>query len=443
MLKLKAILHVVKYRIRSIIDTTFEPKSEIGASRVNVAASNYTTGIINGIIGGNFLTGLMLLLCADDMVMGTITMIGFIGNTLQILSPVILEKFESRKRVLIIGKGISYLLNIVVISSLSLADINYQFRLNLIIIVILLGSVNNAIISPGLSVWHIKSIPDNNRVQYFSFFSITNGILQYVIVLGFSGLVDTFKENGNEIKGLLLLRIFALLLATLDIYFLTKIKEYPNKRNRTSISLKQILINPFKQKKYLITVFIVCLWSFPANIPGPYFTIYMLKSLEVKYSYLNLINMLNIPLLILFTPLWSRRIRKTTWFKALYFSMGLYLLHYLGLTMVAKETLYYIYPLSMIFAFICAPGINIVFANAPYINLPESDQTNYVGFYAAMSNLAAFAGAFVGKKFIELTEGKFIRILNIEIQNKQYILIFTAILMALSAYLIKRLQRIK
>lgn len=132
MLKLKAILHVVKYRIRSIIDTTFEPKSEIGASRVNVAASNYTTGIINGIIGGNFLTGLMLLLCADDMVMGTITMIGFIGNTLQILSPVILEKFESRKRVLIIGKGISYLLNIVVISSLSLADINYQFRLNLI-----------------------------------------------------------------------------------------------------------------------------------------------------------------------------------------------------------------------------------------------------------------------------------------------------------------------
>ena len=215
MLKLKAILHVVKYRIRSIIDTTFEPKSEIGASRVNVAASNYTTGIINGIIGGNFLTGLMLLLCADDMVMGTITMIGFIGNTLQILSPVILEKFESRKRVLIIGKGISYLLNIVVISSLSLADINYQFRLNLIIIVILLGSVNNAIISPGLSVWHIKSIPDNNRVQYFSFFSITNGILQYVIVLGFSGLVDTFKENGNEIKGLLLLRIFALLLATL------------------------------------------------------------------------------------------------------------------------------------------------------------------------------------------------------------------------------------
>ena len=60
-----------------------------------------------------------------------------------------------------------------------------------------------------------------------------------------------------------------------------------------------------------------------------------------------------------------------------------------------------------------------------------------------MSNLAAFAGAFVGKKFIELTEGKFIRILNIEIQNKQYILIFTAILMALSAYLIKRLQRIK
>lgn len=441
MIQIRKIFRVVKYKIRNVINTTFEPSSEVGASRVNVAASSYTAGIINSIVGGNFFTGLMLLLNADDMVMGTITMIGFIGNTLQILSPLIFERFEKRKKILIIGKGITYLLNIAIIGFLSLADINYQIRLTLIMVVLLFVSVFNALLAPGISIWHIKSIPDNNRIQYFSFFSITNGIIQYVVILGVSRVIDNLKGNGNELQGLQLLRVFALILAVLDLYFLTKIKEYPNTRDKTPVNLKQILVNPFKQKKYLITVFIVCLWSFSANIPGPYYSIYLLKNLEVKYSFLNLINMLNIPLLILFTPLWSRRIRKTSWFKTLYFSIGMYLLHYLGLAFVVKETLYYVFPISLIFAFIFAPGINIVFANAPYINIPEFGQTNYIGFYSAMSNFAAFAGALVGQQFIKYTEGIYIQIFGMTMQNKQYILFLSATTMAISAFIIKRLQK--
>lgn len=441
MFKLKTVIYAVISQAKKIINTTFEPGSEIGASRVNVAASSYTTNAIANIVGGNFLTGLLLLLNADDMVMGTITMIGFIGNTLQALSPIIIEKFEKRKKILIIGRGIYYLLNIAVISTLSVADINYQVRLALIMVVMFFVSVLNAVLAPAISIWHIKSIPDKNRLQYFSFFSTTNGIMQYAIILGASSIVDSFKEKGNEMYGLQLLRIVALLLAVLDIYFMTKIKEYPNISNKASISLKQILINPFKQKKYLVSVLTACLWSFPANIPGPYYSIYMLKNLGVKYSYLNLINMLNIPMLLLFTPIWSRRLRKKSWFNTLYFSMAIFLVHYIGLALVSEETLYYLYPLSMIFGFVFAPGINIVYANLPYINLPESEQTNYIGFYSAMSNLAAFAGAFAGKKFIELTNGKTIHIFNMVLQNKQYLLFFTAIMMAISACIIKKLQR--
>jgi len=58
-----------------------------------------------------------------------------------------------------------------------------------------------------------------------------------------------------------------------------------------------------------------------------------------------------------------------------------------------------------------------------------------------MSNLAAFAGTFTGKKFIECTNGKNVYIFNMVLLNKQYILFFTAIMMALSAFIIKKLQR--
>ncbi len=441
MAKLKTLLAAFQNKMRYSINSVFDPKSEMGASRMHVAASNYTSGIIANIVGGNFFTGLLLLLHADDLMMGTVTMIGFIGNTLQILSPLIIERVEKRKKFLIVGKSILYILNIAVISLVSVSGIQYQAKLIAIMIVILVVNIFNAILSPGVSVWHIKSIPESLRVKYFSFYSLTNGVIQYIIVLSLSKLVDVFKENGNEMLGLQLLRIFALLLAVLDIYFLLKVKEYPNVKRDASLNIKRIFIDPFRQKKYLITVFIACLWSFSANIPGPYYTVYMLKDLNVQYSYLNLINMLNIPLIILFTPMWSRRIRETSWFKTLYFAMGIYLVHYFGLAFVTRETLLYLYPLTMIFAFIFAPGINIVFANAPYINLPEANQTNYIGFYASMSNLAAFAGTSFGRELIKDTEGMNVNFLGMTMQNKQYILLITALVMLVSVYIIKILQK--
>lgn len=437
---MKNMLSTFQKKIRISIDSIFEPKSEMGASRVNITASNYTTGVINNVIGGNFLTGLLLLLKADDIMLGTIVMIGFVGNIFQIMSPLIIERFEKRKKILIIGKCMIHFLNIVVISSISMLSVDYRTKLTAIMVVILTVSIFNAILNPGISVWQIKSIPESFRVKYFSFFNLTNGIIIYAVVMGLSKLADVFKQAGDEMLGLLLLRAFALLLAVLDIYFLLKVKEYPNIRGGSTVNLKQILINPFKQKKYLITVLIACLWCFSANIPGQYFTAYLLKNLNVQYSYLNLINMLNIPLLIIFTPFWSRRIKNTSWFRTLYFSMGFYLINFCGLAFVTKETLYYLFPLSMVFAFIFAPGINIVFSNAQYINIPETDQTNYIGFYAAMCNLAGFAGAYLGREFIKNTEGININILGTIMQNKQYILLGTAVIMLISVYFIKLLQ---
>lgn len=441
MLNFKNVLWTLRHSLENLIEEVFEPGTEIGASRVNVTASSYTSTVITGITGGNFLTGLLLLLKADDAMLGMVTMIGFIGNTLQMLSPLVLERFEKRKRILIVGKCVVHLLNIAVIGTISILWTDDRLKITAITAAIMAISLLNAILSPGISIWHIKSIPENRRVKFYSFFNLTNVVIQYAIVLGLSKVADIFKAAGNELLGLMLLRAIALMLAVLDICFLLKVREYPNKREEGALNLKEVLLSPLKQKKYLVTVVIAFLWCFSANIPGPYYTAYLLKDLNIDYSYLNLVNMLNIPLLFIFTPFWSRRIRKTSWFRALCLSMGAYLLNYCGLAFVTKDNLFYLFPLSMILAFIFAPGINIVFANAPFINIPEANQTNYIGFYAAMSNFAAFAGAMLGRSFIQGTEGFGVKVLGTNMQNKQYILLLTAAVMAVSVFIIALLQR--
>jgi hypothetical protein len=413
---------------------------EFAVNRKNITISNYSSGVVNNLIGGNFFIGLLLLMKADDSYMGLITMAGLIGNLLQVLSPLLLERFQSRKKLLIYVRAIIYFFNIVVISIVSLMPVTNGIKLMLVLMIILFINFINAVTAPGFAVWHIKSIPEKVRADYFSFFSITNGIIIYTVILSFSKIVDYFKASGNELQVLLILRILTLLFCVVDIYFLFKIKEYPNQRSEGKLNFVSIFVTPFKEKKYLITVFIACLWNYSANIPGPYFTVYMLKDLGVSYSFLNLINMFNIPVLIFLTPLWRKRINATSWFKTLYLAMGLFLLSYIGLSFVTKNTLV-LFPIAVIFSFLVAPGINLVFANIPFINIPEKDQTNYIGFFATMNNLAALLGVLTGKEFIKHTEGIKISLLGIEMQNKQYVLILTAFAMLIAVVLIYLMQR--
>ena len=87
-------------------------KDEMTLSRRNIMFSNYTGGVVNNLIGGNFFTGLLILMNADDSFMGLITMAALLGNLIQVLSPLLLERFKRRKRLLIISRGLIYLFNI-------------------------------------------------------------------------------------------------------------------------------------------------------------------------------------------------------------------------------------------------------------------------------------------------------------------------------------------
>jgi len=436
--KLKTTLNRINVKLSSFVK--YNSEDEKAVNRKYIALASYAAETTNNLIGGAFLTGFLLLMNADDSFMGLITMAGLIGNLLQVLSPLLLERFQNRKKLLLFSRATIYFFNIIVIGSIPYFGYSDNTKLIFVISVILLLNVISAIFAPGFSVWHIKSIPQKVRAQFFSFYRITSGIIVYTIILVSSGIVDNYKIIGNELKGLLILRIVAILTAVIDLYFQSKIKEYPNEKPNVKINLVSIFVLPFKEKKYLITVLIACLWSFSASIPGPYYTIYLLKDLNVKYSFLNFINMLNIPVLIFFTPVWSRIIQRTSWFRVLYISMGLYTIYYISLCFVNTGSLL-LYPFAVIYAFIIAAGINLTFSNIPYINIPSGNQTNFIGFYATMNNLAALLGVMIGKEFIRMTEGRIIKIFNTEMQNKQYILILTATIMIICTYVIYVLQK--
>ena len=135
----------IKKKIRKNLDI----KDELTFSRRNIMFSNYTGGVINNLIGGNFFTGLLILMNADDSLMGLITMAALFGNLLQVLSPLFLERFKSRKKILITCRGIIYLFNILIIGIVPYLPINNKVKLMMILAFILFINLLNAIIAPG------------------------------------------------------------------------------------------------------------------------------------------------------------------------------------------------------------------------------------------------------------------------------------------------------
>lgn len=412
----------------------------ISNDRVRLLTCNYTSNIIANLVGGTFWTGFLLLLNADDAFIGTLSMISTAANMLQFLAPLFLERFTRRKPIIIAMRGLMYFLNVLFIGLIPLFPADSQLKLTMVAISVLVVNITSAMIAPGISIWHIQSVPGNVRQYYYAVITMTVGAVVALCNLAGSKLVDVFTVRGMEYQGFMILRCIAAALCIVELILYAKIREYPYESSGSTFSIKDLFTEPFRHPKYLYTVAVVFLWCFAANIPGSYYTVYLLRDLEVSYSYITVISTLNVPIVLLLTPLWRRVLSRFGWFKTLYVSMAVYLLHHILLALVTKSTMFF-YPLSQILAFVFAIGINLSFTGIPYVNMPEKNQTVFIGFYSSISNLAALLGVTLGKYFVLFTEEMNINIFGFALRNKQALVLLTSGMLALAAMGIRLIDR--
>lgn len=399
--------------------------------RARLVCCNYTANIIANFIGGSFWTGLLIILNADDGFIGTMSMISTAANMLQCLSPILLERFPKRRTMLTTLRAILYFINVLMIGLIPMFPVGHQAKLYMTGIGVLIVNVINAFIAPGLSIWHIQSLPNRVRKSYFSLITMTVGAVVAICNLLGAKMVDIFAAHGMQYEGLLTLRIIAAVLCAIEIYLYFHIREYPYESSGEQVKVKDLLIKPFREKRYLLTICVTFLWNVTANIPGSYYSFYLLRNVEVSYSFITLISMINVPIVLFFTPLWRKVLSRFGWFKTLYTAMAVYMFHYLVLALVTKSTIW-IYPISQLIGCFFAVGINLSFTGIPYVNMPEKNQTVFIGFYSTMANFAALIGVTIGKYFILGTEHVSFELLGMTFGNKQLIVVLTGALMSLA-----------
>lgn len=416
------------------------PGDDSNRDRQLFVRHNVLANVIANLVGGNFFTGLLLLAGADYGFIGLMSIFIFWANLLQLLSPYILERFEKRKKLLLAMRSAFYLINIAFIGVIPLFPLASRARLTLLAIGVMTANSVAALMMPGYSVWQISHVTQRVRVPYFALVSMVNGIAIAVMNLLMSAVADAFKGAGREMLGLEALRLMALALAVVDILVLRKAREIPVTRPNRKVNLRALLTEPWKDKVYLRSAMTAFLWGAIVNMPGSFYTVYLLKDMQVSYSYINLIAVANVVVLLLMTPVWRKIFSRKSWLRPLAAAMMLFAPHYVLLAFVNRGQMA-LYPIAMIWSYVCLTGINLAFTCVVYINMPKENQTLYVGFYSTLANMGALAGVTLSRFFVTRLEGIRVTLLRVEMGEIQLMMLLTGFLMLCAGLTVMHIYR--
>ena len=412
---------------------------ELSENRKNIIVEQLFASTSNSFVGGNFFTGLLVWLNISDVMIGNISMIIALGNVFQFFSPFFMGRYKRIKKPVIFWKSITYIINIIAIGIIPFLGSKPAISGLIIIPLVFLVTFINAVITPAMSSWHLKSIPADISKDYFSFFTLAINILTLVATFFAGKFVDFYNAKGMEIYGLTILRLAAVIISILDLIWLHRIREYPeaNAGEKQHFNFRTFIV-AFSDKNYRINIIAAALWTFSSSLIGPYYNLYLLKDLHVEYSTMALVNMAMVVVMIIFIPVWTRLIKKTSYFKTLLLLMHLFLLHFIILSTVTSKTLF-LYPIGAVYSYIFFAGISVITVSLPYYNIPELGQMNYISCYSAVCGVAALLGTEAGTIFISVSSGFSISPFGIPFHNIQMLAVISAAVMFICSLLLRKL----
>ena len=426
-----------------VLSQLFRNKNDpLAKSRANISIGNLFATSWTVITANVFFVGFLRTVGATDTRIGTINMIMISCGLLQLVSPLILERFQTRKRYLLAMRGLHAVLNLGVMSVIPFLPLSADVRLLLVTATFVLSMiVTNGLIGSGLGVWHIQSVPNQLRASYFTFNNFINTSVNIISLISAGAFLDTLASSGNELYAFIVLRAVAALLTIMEIYFYSRAVEapYAEQQQQPRLSIRSLLL-PLKHKPFLLMMTIMMSWSFLANLSGTYYTTYLLNYVGISFRTISVANSLSMVIGLCTTPLWGYLIRKTSWLSALGLCLPFYAVFYASFGFVFRESVW-IYFLAMIATVGIAPCINLVAMNLPYMHTPLENRTLFISLFTTGNAIAAFAGVTLGNILMILMHDMRYRFMSLWFGNEQSMIFLQAALMIALAWGIFKIKK--
>jgi len=398
----------------------FNLEDEEAKGRTITLSSNILTAVYNLFFTGIFYTGFLTMYGMSITDAGIVTFVPFIANLFSLFSNNVLGRFRHPKKVLIMSKVIFYSLLILATTIMPNFVSGSQARLVWFVLITFVSHAFYAMFLPGITTWFYNFYPQDTerRTRYLVLLQIFSSIISSLILLFSSYLTDMLADSPYQHQLILIFRYFGFALVLLEIFLQSKAKEYPV-LDDVNVKIKEVFTLPLRYPKFLRCMLFMFAWNFIANLNNGLWNYHLLNHMNFSYVLINTMSVCYTVVLIIFSPVWQRVLRRYSWIKTFGIAVLLWVPTEIIYFFMTAQRGYLFIPLALI-QHILSVGLNISYANILYMNLPNENSRTHIVFNTIGCNIFAFLGLITGTMVSSVTGDETIYLLGMDVYSVQF-----------------------
>ena len=416
----------------------YSPKNDDSKGRLISLGSSVMCAFFNVFITGIFYTGFLSMYGISITGVGIVTFIPYIASCFSVFSSSVLERFKKRKWICLAARLYFYAMYILATTLMPQFVHDPDQRLIWFIVILFLAYSVAAVFNPGVTAWFYRFYPEDTerRTRYIVYNQIFSSIVSSAVLLISSLITDSVSGSPLQNQIILFFRYFAFVLVLIDIFMLSRAKEYPYPKAQ-KINLAQVFTLPFHYRKFLYCMLLMFVWNYNCNLNNGIWNYHLLNHLGFKYTLLNAMSIAYTVILLLTQNVWKKLLYRYSWVK----TFGLSVLIFIPtefIMFIIQPGQAWLWVLASIIQNAMSVGMNFSYSNILYMNLPEENSTAHIAFNTIGCNLFAFLGMMTGT-FVSSLGGDTPRVfMGLNFWAVQYTTLMRAfVMLALSLVLIK------
>lgn len=254
--------------------------------------------------GGTFLVAMAMKMGASNFQIGLLAALPTLSNIFQLLSIWLVQRYQNRRAISVICSFLARfpLLIIGVLPFVVSAGTSLTALIFLLFFHYLFGSITGA----SWNSWMKDLVPQEKLGNYFSYRTRLMQIVNVVLSLLTALAIDYIKSHypQYEVAAYPVMFIAGGLAGMAGVWMMGRTPE-PTSTMQNG-QLFKLIRKPLKDKNFRRLLFFNTAWAFSLNLATPFFSVYLLKTLEIGLSTIIALNIISQISSILFVRVWGK-----------------------------------------------------------------------------------------------------------------------------------------
>lgn len=348
--------------------------------------------VLYALFTGNFIAGFLSSIGATSSQIATITMIPQLGCVLQLFSPLLFERFQNRKPLIV---GLCFLFRFCA-GMIILAPLLLHGKKQILAAAFLLYTLAflaAGAVTPALNQWIIQMSPESGRGHFFAVKDVLAQIATALVSFFMGRMLDSYLSRGDALTGFVILYTCCIAGAVLDLILMLQLPA----RATPAVTGQPIsaMLAPLRDAHFRPLLVYEVLGYVANMFSAGFLSIYQLNVLHLSHTFITSVGIVSSAISMVFGLLWGRLADRCYWTSVVLATRLLTTLGLFGWFFLPASKAALLAPFLMVLSAIGGAS-SMCGINLQYDHCPPARRMTYLGVTAALGSMIGYVAALLG-----------------------------------------------